>query len=103
MEQRAPRPDVHKCNKGQCMNVGMEPSACHAPAWTQLTLTDGALDVAHDQAVLVVQELHAHLRDLYNSKAAAGMVAVSVGSAKDLHGRRGGCACSPGHESRCGQ
>lgn len=28
------------------------------------TLADGALDVAHDEAVLVVQELDAHLRDL---------------------------------------
>ncbi len=28
------------------------------------TFADGALDVAHDEAVLVVQELDAHLRDL---------------------------------------
>ena len=29
-----------------------------------LTLADGALDVAHDEAVLIVQELDAHLGDL---------------------------------------
>lgn len=44
----------------------------HAPSRTQKpTLADGALDVAHDEAVLVVQELHAHLRDLRGRGKAA--------------------------------
>ena len=34
-----------------------------------LTLPHGALDVAHDQAVLIVQELDAHLGDLQSTKA----------------------------------
>ena len=29
-----------------------------------LTLTDGPFDIAHDQAVLVIQKLDAHLGDL---------------------------------------
>ena len=34
------------------------------------TLAHGALDVAHDEAVLVVQELHAHLRHLLQRQGA---------------------------------
>lgn len=44
-------------------------AACHVhldplPRSRPLTLANGALDVAHDEAVLIVQELHAHLGHL---------------------------------------
>jgi hypothetical protein len=36
-------------------------------AVVSLTLANGALDVPHDEPVLVVQELHADLGDLYSN------------------------------------
>lgn len=56
-----------------CTSVPRRPAADSAPTrcWHEahavgtLTLAHGALDVAHDQAVLIVEELHAHLGDLH--------------------------------------
>jgi hypothetical protein len=57
---------------------------CPAP-----TLAHGALHVAHDEAVLVVQELHAHLGDLLD---AGGRSQAPLGGSHRKQGSRVGTA-----------
>ncbi len=52
------------CLRGAALPSVLPPTLKGEPS-PQLTLTDGALHVAHDQAVLVIQELDAHLGHLH--------------------------------------